>query len=393
MQKNILILPERYEKVNTWWPYWVVLNLFKSDYLKKFKFIEKPWVIERSNGLSNTFLRRNIRKIGVIHVFSLAKYIIHLYVKLRVKNKLERLVISHDLFFAFCCLIYNKKINLTIVYHGQGPLYNEMLNLGWVWNSFFLRRFLEFLELFVFKKSTFIWFPSIWAYLAFQDSTSCKTRKYLDTAKSKIKILYNWIDSQQSSLDNPILNVAKNELIFTTVSTLNDEKGVDRAPKLIKFLIDHWIKLKWILIGNWKYLEKIQRELKELNISNQVTIFTNPFKKEEIIWLFQKSHFYLMLHRVSIFDYATLEAMNEGNIPILSDIWWNKEVIIDANGILIKEESIHNNNYSDLVKFINEVDFKKLKEKNKLIIQKHFSEKQFIENYYSLCKSMEDDQW
>jgi len=52
-------------------------------------------------------------------------------------------------------------------------------------------------------------------------------------------------------------------------------------------------------------------DIKKLELQNNILIYNKAFKKEEIISLFKKSDFYLMLHRISIFDLATLEAMSE----------------------------------------------------------------------------------
>lgn len=383
---KILILPEKYDIVHTWWPYWVVSNLFKNDYKKRFKFIEKKWIIERSSTLSNWFFKKNLRKIWLIYIIFFLKKLLHIYIHYIYNKKKGNTIICHDTFFAFNFIFFKKVSNITFVYHGQWPSYNEIINIWWAGKSYFLRKFLEFFESYIFKKSTFIWFPSFWAYEAFINNTNPYIKKILKNALNewRIKILYNWINLEQSYKMNDAFEKKENELLFTTVSTLNYEKWVDRIPDLIAKLKKWGINLKWILVWNWKYISEIKNKISKLWLESNVEIYQTPFSKEEIIWLFKKSDFYVMLHRISIFDYATLEAMNEGNIPILSNIGWNKEVIKDKNGFLVNENDIIEKEFSEIINFIKNSDIIELKKKNIEVIKNYFTEKNFIDWYYSL---------
>jgi len=388
MNKKQLILPELYEKVNTWWPYWVVYNIFINDYKDKFKFIKKIWVKERDlTTTSNNLIKNLLKKIWVLFIPIILFGIYKIYSKNLKLVKNEKNIISHDIYYSFILLLFKKTKSIVNVYHWQWPLYNEIISIWWAWKSVFLKIFLEKIELYVFKKSKYIWFPSIWAYDCYINSTSKINKVYLNKCNKnwKIKILYNWINTEQNYINELFNNIKKdkNELIFTTVSTLNSEKGVDRIPYLLKYLICNWIKIKWILIWSWSLLEKIQMDIKKLELQNNILIYNKAFKKEEIISLFKKSDFYLMLHRISIFDLATLEAMSEWNIPILSNIWWNKEVI-NGNWILIDESDITNNNYKKVLDFIKNSNIDKLKNTNIEIIKNNFNNKNFIHLYYKL---------
>ena len=88
-----------------------------------------------------------------------------------------------------------------------------------------------------------------------------------------------------------------------------------------------------------------------------------------------------MMHRWSIFDLSTLEAMGMGNVPILSNVGGNPEVVIDNNGLLIDEK-----NKNSILEYVNDtyLNINILKNKNKEIQMAHFSMKQMLHSYKKL---------
>ena len=94
---------------------------------------------------------------------------------------------------------------------------------------------------------------------------------------------------------------------------------------------------------------------------------------------------YLMLHRVSIFDFATLEAMHNGKAIILSNIPGNDEYNKENNICLI-DEPINWDKVENLVR-----QRVKIGKKNKLIYEKYFSERVFVENYHKMLRNFVAD--
>ena len=88
-----------------------------------------------------------------------------------------------------------------------------------------------------------------------------------------------------------------------------------------------------------------------------------------------------MLHKYSIFDLSTLEAMHYGNIPILTPVGGNKEVIIEDNGLFVS-------NFDDASSFIEVVKMGKvdeMKKKNSSIQSNLFDDRAFLQRYVNLC--------
>lgn len=384
---KILVLPELYEKVNTWWPFSVVYNLHKNDTKKVFSFIKKKWTIERCPPISQALLKRILRKIWCIYLVFFFKRILSIFFQYIYKKEKQGNILCHDTFMSFCYLFFGKVDKLTFVYHGQWSSYNEVRNLSWAGKSFVLKKFLDAIEHYVFTNAHSLWFPSLWAYESLLKTTSRKTAWILKQRfkKQEVHILHNGININQKSLRNKLFLKGENnenEITFTTVSTLNYEKWVDRIPHLIKHLLDSNINLKWIIVWNGKMLEKIKQDISVLGIKKHVLLFSQPFKKEEIIYLLKNSDIYIMLHRISIFDYATLEAMCEWVVPLLSNVWWNKEVNIKENCLLIDPDELEKHHFQWITDKIKQLNLKKLKETNKQVILENFTEQHFINSYY-----------
>lgn len=381
--KKTLVLPEIYEEVNTWWPFAVVKKMYDLDN-KNFEYIKVNWIIKREK--NNNFVY-NI--LWYLLKLSFIKYFHRIYKIRQIEKNLRKIdinkyekIISHDPIYSYLLIkkwLWDKLIN---IYHWQWSLLNEHKDLLQVKWNFLLKNFLDKIEYTVYKKSSKIWFPSLWSYDALLKTTTNKEiKKILEKRNKEIIILYNWINISPNIKNNKKLEkkLIKDWYNFVTISSLNNAKWVDRIPKFLWELKKKWIRFSWTLVWKWELSNKIKEKIKENNIEKETLFLEKWFQKEEILWLLSKTNFYILFHRFSIFDLATLEAMNYWNIPILSNIWWNKEVIIKNNWLLIDNNKLNNINW--FLNFIKNNDLKKIKENNKLIIKDKFSEINFIKKY------------
>lgn len=86
-----------------------------------------------------------------------------------------------------------------------------------------------------------------------------------------------------------------------------------------------------------------------------------------------------MLHRNSIFDLATLEAMRAGDAVILSDSKSNYEFNKENNVLIVNDMQL-----DDAINQMLNMDLKEWKRHNKLVFNKYFSQEKFTENYISM---------
>ena len=74
--------------------------------------------------------------------------------------------------------------------------------------------------------------------------------------------------------------------------------------------------------------------------------------------------------------------MAYGNIPILTCVGGNKEVVVNGNGSFVSDFS----DISEIAELMDEFTVSDLKEKNRRIQFEMFSEKAFLEYYYNMIE-------
>lgn len=95
-------------------------------------------------------------------------------------------------------------------------------------------------------------------------------------------------------------------------------------------------------------------------------------------YLQEISDVYLMLHRISIFDLATLEMMNRAKTVVLSDIGGNREFNKENNIILWQKD------YRKTASEILNTDLQQKGKLNKKVYNKYFSHTPYKEKYTEL---------
>lgn len=291
---------------------------------------------------------------------------------------------------AFSSLFSFKKN--VIVYHNQGSLYYEWSNTS-LKKSKWLRRWLNSYMEKAFRSVSVWGFPS---YGALESLIATEPSfAFLASGEKEIEVFYNGIDinstkpaSMPSLLEEELSTFSG--LVFATVSTLNEAKGVDRIPAYLEELKKEGIRFKWVLIGQGARSNEVAHEIHKAGIESDVIWIQNRVDHNSVLAVLRQSDFYLMLHRYSIFDFATVEAMSCGCIPLLSSIGGNKEVLVDQNGFFVDEPC-------DLLNAISCLDDNKiasLKKQNSELQQRLFSEKAFFARYidFSLKQSVEPQQ-
>ena len=76
--------------------------------------------------------------------------------------------------------------------------------------------------------------------------------------------------------------------------------------------------------------------------------------------------------------------MHYGNIPILTPVGGNKEVIIDGNGLFVSNVT----DPSSFLSMIRSGKMKTMREKNMHIQRKLFDDRAFLKRYAVLCEEM-----
>lgn len=265
----------------------------------------------------------------------------------------------------------------SIIYHHQGPLVEELTNFGKKLSQHKINQIAQ-KERNAFIHAQTVHFPSKGAADMYFSS------KNASCSRNEVKIsnpLYNIIP-QVNPVKPDNLNLIYDEKYITLFSlgTLTIAKGQDQTVKFIKEFAKVSSKpIRYILVGKGPLKDKLFVELNYIKkeIPTFSYIYFDSLPHSTIMYIHKISDIYIMLHRISIFDFATLEAMSQSSAIILSKVGGNLDFNKENN--IIYAEDI-NNNYTSL----NNIDIDSLKKRNFNVFRKFFSREAFIKQYENL---------
>lgn len=283
--------------------------------------------------------------------------------------------IVHDVRTAVLLAMMRKKYSL--IFHHQGPLVEELLNLGvQLSEKEIQQKKRNEKKAFICAKS--LHFPSIGASEIYFKS------KYASCMKSEVNLstpLYNVIPSiVVTNQKNIGVERYVDTLTFFSVGTLTIAKGQDKTVDFIEsFLKVYKNPVRYILVGKGPLKDQLLNKLEYLREENNKFsyFYYEALPHESVMYLHQISDIYIMLHRISIFDFATLEAMALSSAVVLSKIGGNIEVNLE-NNILFADDVMQ-----DMTTFA-KTDFSYYKSKNRAVYEKYFSENAFKFQYEKL---------
>lgn len=301
----------------------------------------------------------------------------------------DDIFICHDVESA-CALLSVANFDKTmLVYHQQGSLYDE-------WSSFtgqtsrYYQQYLDKIFVEAIEHIKIIAFPSLGARASLLASSKSVNALL---GNRHFEVLYNGFDKPNDiESDSNIVNEAiswlnsSSSLRFTTVASLNHAKGVERIPKVLSAFKGR--DFRWVLVGDGVEAQLIENNIAKYGLERNIFWIKEPISHASVCALFSNSQFYILLHRRSIFDFATIEAMSFGNIPILTKIGGNIEVIEDDSGFLLDDLD----NVEPLLNYIEAIDINEKQEINRSIVKNRFSESAFLSGYLRIINDINDDE-
>lgn len=270
-----------------------------------------------------------------------------------------------------------------VVYHQQGSMYSESLFMGRKPNEIYEKVCFELTRIAV-EESGIFGFPSHGAKEALV-KTLPEISPYLDNKEEVI--LYNgcspMLSEEKSDIDDliDILDQVQGD-VFITVATLNEAKGVERLPAFFKDYGKYVGDFFWIVIGNGAKSDELSNGLEGLE--GHVIWLDGWIDNRDIIRLYNSADYYILAHRYSIFDYATIEAMHMGCIPILTPVGGNLEMITEDNGYFL-DESLDGKTF---ISWRDKHNIGELKEQNRRIARDNFSEYSMLKAYHDIITGM-----
>lgn len=269
-----------------------------------------------------------------------------------------------------------------LVYHQQGPIVQEYINHTDKPSKLKIIK-KKIIEKLAFKNAEKVFFPSRGAANEYFNS------QYATVKPSQVKVgepLYNTINIDEEKI--ALKEIIRDDtcLTFLSVGTMSELKGQDISFKLISEVVRKTEKkIRWITVGDGLIKKKVSALCAKLskNNSNFEYIHFDKIPHSSVLYLDSIADVYIMLHRSSIFDLATLEAMNNKCVVVLSKIGGNLDFNAKDNIILVDLDELESG-ANRLIKS----DMVKLKEQNKKVFDDYFSPEKFSERYKELITTI-----
>ena len=286
---------------------------------------------------------------------------------------------THDITSGWILSILGRRYSL--IYHSQGPSIEESMNLGKSYGKM-SGWFLRYRERMAFTHAKTLHFPSMGAAEMYFQS------KYASCSMDEVNLrkpLYNIIP--QAEINKPKdfpLEKDEHVLTFFSLGTLTVAKGQDQTVEFLAEFVKYYKKpVRYIFVGKGPLKEILIKKLDEIKCG--YSFFTyyyfDALPHDVVMYLHQISDVYIMLHRISIFDFATLEAMSQDSAVVLSRVGGNPEFNRNDN-VVFAEEAM-----KDMKKFA-ETDFITLKQRNIDVFGKYFSEEAFRKQYETFVSDL-----
>lgn len=362
--------------------YRLLLANNKFDYIDNIYYIFQDVIIEKE--VLHSLILNNCPDNDLLR---LSKYYQKLHEYYRFTD--NDIYLFHDVFSAYVFISIFKVTRTLLIYHQQGTLYKE-----WVYfnksHDEEMKKIMDEIMSSTMKTVKYVAFPSNGAKESVieSDPTFGELLNSLET-----KVLYNGcespdkVETSMEIVDQTILKIQEGtEPVFITVAALNEAKGVERIPSFLADVKAKYGPIRWIIVGDGVKGNELEDGIHQYGLDDNVIWIKERIPHDDIQALFMNSDFYILAHRYSIFDFSTIEAMHYGNIPILTPVGGNKEIITQDNGIFINDLS----SCVDFDNFVDTHDLNEMKIKNKNIAQEMFSDKAFLAGYKKVIEELMD---
>ena len=387
-QSSIYVLPEVWQGINSGGPFAVVSTLHSAD-PGYFKYVVKdqanPLVRNGKKNLLHQFYKHITRFDFTFGILEVLKHILYISkCKKRLASEIQNAewIIVHDVLYARAVQIAFSQKKMISVYHGQGSLYYQVTEVQGGNKSLIFKWYADRLQREVLRKSQYIGFPSQGAYQALIKTLPGSSELI---ANKGPHIFYNGVSIPDSfkTLKKATLTNTDQKIKIISSGVITKLKGFDQIPEILFEVKRRGVDFSWTIIGDGPESKLLESRIQKFNLINDVTWIKSKLPHSTLLEYFNRSDVYMMMHRLSIFDLATIEAMAMGCVPVLSNTGGNVEVMFNQNGLLLdlKEDS------AEVVsKFLKTANFIDLTERNRIIASEKFSSEAVMSRYIDFAE-------
>ncbi|MCD8039162.1 MAG: glycosyltransferase [Lachnospiraceae bacterium] len=295
-------------------------------------------------------------------------------------------LVCHDLGCAYGAYLLG--LRYILVYHQQGSILAEIESAGAAYSDE-EAELITRIEKTVIDHAVKMYFPSNGAKEEFLKTVHWQLNDEERGILSD-EPLYNTIMEKKTFLDDTALfhklgiSFHEEEEVFISVGDFNADKGIDLVPEFLKeYQEKSKRKIMWIAVGNGvngQIQTAAEEKCNRYGIKHY--LISHRIPHDELLTLLDRSKYFIMLHRKSIFDLAVLEAMYHRKIVILSDCTANKEFNVLDNIVIVGED------YGKAAEEVLALNLEELSYKNRLAFSAYFGNSVFAERYAKAVKNL-----
>lgn len=307
------------------------------------------------------------------------RFINYTYFLLKYLFEKDAFFFTHDISMAYLLSKLGKRYSM--IFHHQGPIVQEMLNLGNNLSDSKINS-LRHKERIAFTNAVSVHFPANGAAEMYFSS------KYANCKRDEVNVapaLYNIIPFVEPSKPQDFpLDRERDKVTLFSLGTLTVAKGQDQVVEFLRLHLEDFHKpVRYIMVGKGPLKEELLKGLDA--IKKDYPYFEYHYFEgvphDTVMYLHKISDIYIMLHRISIFDFATLEAMSQRSAVILSKVGGNIDFNMDNN--IIYAEDVNNDS-----SILANADIEALQMKNYDVFCGKFSKEAFIKQYQEFFKKI-----
>ena len=296
-------------------------------------------------------------------------------------NKTEIVMVCHDVGSAYAAYLRRKKYFLVV--HTQGCLTHERRSYGEKLTEEDIKMFKHFEDI-AFKNANKVFFVSKGAEKAFFDTSDINKK---DVNLSSYPV-YNTVNelSDKPNMKLPFVLPNKTDYdVFLSIGDWSYNKGLDQIPMFLnEFAKYSKKKVLWIAVGSRHDTGIYANMLDQKGTwSFESILIGRRIPHAKIAILTKYADYYIMFHRLSIFDLSTLEAMRDGCGLVLSRVYGNVDFNKANNVFYVKMDSIE-----ESAKKLADCDKEELKNLNQKVFRRYFSYNNFKKTYGDLFKEL-----
>jgi glycosyltransferase involved in cell wall biosynthesis len=340
-------------------------------------FYREPFF--RNKILSKIFKYLNIISRIILKIELIEKLEERKYIRRSLASSSKSvLFLVHDVWT--CRQLFQRGKEYILIYHQQGSTVEEAKSLGRKLSNSEEKEMVK-TERIAFLNAKKVVFTAEGALKSYMKTSKLK-RSELEKIKDNSSIIYNTCmvyDELKKPREYSLIERKGERQIILTVSSLSRFKGVDQIPSFLNSLKNFRKEFIWVLCGKGHLKDKIFKEVERYSLTENYIYIERRMPQEELSYICENATYYLMMHRLSIFDLATLEAMSHRCIPILSSVGGNLEFNKEQN-VIFTEEAVDRK----LERRDKRLDRKSIL--NEKVFYKYFGPKILLDNIYRLIR-------